>query len=112
MEDCIFCRIVSGQIPCEKVYEDESVVAFHDVNPAAPTHVLVIPKEHIEDFMHVKDPNMLTLLTGAAQQIARRLGLEQDGFRLVVNTGRLGGQTVRHLHLHILGGRAMAWPPG
>jgi histidine triad (HIT) family protein len=112
MEDCIFCKIVSGQIPCNKVYEDEAVLAFTDVNPAAPTHVLVIPKKHVQDIMQVADMEIVSSIMAAVQKIVHKLGLEQDGFRLVVNTGKAGGQTVPHLHFHILGGRMMEWPPG
>ncbi len=110
--DCIFCKIASGQIPCKKVYEDEKVLAFYDVNPAAPTHVLVIPKTHVQDIAKVEDMEIVSAIMGAVQKIVRELGLEQDGFRLVANTGAMGGQTVPHLHFHILGGRAMEWPPG
>ena len=114
MEDCIFCKILNGEIPCKKVYEDDQVLAFHDVNPAAPVHVLVIPKKHIQDITQVcaEDMPYVDAAIRAAQKIAAELNLYPDGFRLVVNTGNLGGQTVPHLHFHILGGRMLAWPPG
>lgn len=114
MEDCIFCKIVKGEIPCKKVYEDERVLAFHDVNPAAPVHVLVIPKKHMQDITQVSAEDMVFVNAAilAAQKIVKEMGLSGDGFRIVINTGKMGGQTVPHLHFHILGGRMLAWPPG
>ena len=114
MEDCIFCKIVSGEIPCKKVYEDDLVLGFYDVNPAAPTHVLVVTKKHIPDIMHLskEDMDCTAAAIRAVQKIAGELNLAQDGFRVVINTGKMGGQTVPHLHYHILGGRLLAWPPG
>lgn len=114
MEDCIFCRIAHDEIPFSKVYEDDLVVALLDANPVAPTHVLVIPKKHFTDIMQLSENDMkyVVAATKAIQQIARDFELEKDGFRVVVNTGTMGGQTVPHLHFHILGGRKMAWPPG
>lgn len=112
MEDCIFCKIAGGEIPCNKVYEDEAVLAFHDINPAAPTHVLVIPKTHVQDITKVEDMEIVSAVMAAVQKIVHELGLGQDGFRLVVNTGKNGQQTVPHLHFHIIGGRMMSWPPG
>ena len=113
MEDCIFCRIANDEIPCSKVYEDDRVMAFLDANPVAPTHVLVIPKKHIQDITELSEGDMEYVLaaTRAIQSIVRDMGLA-EGFRVVVNTGSSGGQTVPHLHYHILGGREMAWPPG
>lgn len=110
--DCIFCKIANGEIPCKKVYEDEQVLAFYDISPAAPTHVLVIPKKHVQDIMQVEDMGITSAALAAVQKIVRDLGLEEDGFRLVVNTGKMGGQTVPHLHFHILGGRMLVWPAG
>lgn len=111
-EDCIFCRIAAGKIPANKVHEDAEVVAFHDLNPQAKTHVLVIPKAHYGNVLDLPDGSpVMAKLVEAACGIARKGGL-QGGFRLVVNTGADGGQTVPHLHLHLLGGRRMAWPPG
>ncbi len=113
MEDCIFCRIAHDEIPVSKVYEDDLVIALLDANPVAPTHVLVIPKKHLKDIMQVSEGDMkyVVAATRAIQQIVRDFKLD-DGFRVVVNTGTMGGQTVPHLHFHILGGRKMAWPPG
>lgn len=105
MSDCIFCKIVTGQIPCKKVYEDDDLLAFHDINPAAPVHVLVIPKQHIESLAtcEIQDAEVLGKLFAKLGEIAKSLGLD-NGFRTIVNTGRIGGQEVYHLHAHILGG--------
>lgn len=105
MSDCIFCKIVEGKIPSKKVYEDEEFLAFHDINPAAPVHVLVIPKRHVESLADCGpgDAEMLGKLFIKVGEIAAILGLK-DGFRTIVNTGRVGGQEVYHLHAHILGG--------
>lgn len=112
--DCLFCGIVAGKIPSTPVYEDSEVYAFRDINPAAPTHILVIPREHIGGINDAEDQQQLLLgkLLISAKKIAREQGLADDGYRLVINTGDHGGQTVYHLHLHILGGREMTWPPG
>ncbi len=111
--DCIFCKIAKGEIPCNKVYEDENVIAFHDLDPQAPTHVLIIPKTHIGSAMEITEENsgLIGRIYEAAAKIAGELGLEQ-GFRIVNNCGRDGGQTVFHIHFHLLGGRSMKWPPG
>ena len=109
--DCLFCKIITGEIPSNKVYSDDDVYAFHDINPAAPTHILVIPKKHLT-YVSSAGEALLGKLLLKANQIAADLGLSEDGFRYVINTGRDGGQTVFHLHLHILGGRALGWPPG
>ena len=113
-DDCLFCKIIAGDIPSNKVYSDEHVFAFHDINPAAPTHVLVIPKKHLSAVNDGGEQNeaLLGKLLIAANKIAAQLELEEAGFRYVINTGRDGGQTVFHLHLHILGGRPLSWPPG
>lgn len=105
MADCIFCKIIEGKIPAKKVYEDADLLAFHDINPAAPVHVLVIPKQHIETLYDCNDGNAAVLgkLFAKLGEIAREQGLA-DGFRTIVNTGRVGGQEVYHLHAHILGG--------
>lgn len=105
MSDCIFCKIVAGQIPCKKVYEDADLLAFHDINPAAPVHVLVIPKLHIESLAACDATHAVTLgkLMSNLGSIAAELGLD-NGFRTIINTGRVGGQEVYHLHAHILGG--------
>jgi histidine triad (HIT) family protein len=111
--DCIFCRIVAGTIPANKVFEDEQSLAFRDLHPAAPVHVLVIPKEHIASTAHAVEAHasLLGHLMLVAAKVAEQEGLAK-GFRLVANTGADGGQTVDHLHLHVLGGRSMTWPPG
>lgn len=111
--DCLFCKIASRAIPVERLYEDERVLAFPDINPQAPTHVLVIPKQHIASHADAAagDADLLGHLLWAVGQVARAKKLER-GYRLVINTGPDGGQTVDHLHLHLLGGRAMHWPPG
>ncbi|MBL4728537.1 MAG: histidine triad nucleotide-binding protein [Gammaproteobacteria bacterium] len=113
-DDCLFCKIIAGEIPSNKVYSDDDVYAFHDINPAAPTHILVIPRKHLSYVSSAGegDEALLGKLLLKANQIAANLGLSEDGFRYVINTGRDGGQTVFHLHLHILGGRALGWPPG
>lgn len=111
--DCIFCKIAAGQIPSKKVWEDERAYAFHDIDPKAPTHILVIPKKHLASLTHAEtgDEMLLGHLLLSAARIAREQGLGK-GFRVVISTGAEGGQTVDHLHLHILGGRQMHWPPG
>lgn len=110
-KDCLFCKIVGGEIPAAKVGEGEDWFAFNDINAQAPTHVLVIPKSHFANVTEVEDKQKLGSLFHAAGKLAKKLNLE-NGFRLVVNTGEDGGQTVFHLHIHILGGRSLNWPPG
>lgn len=111
--DCIFCRIAAGEIPGDRIFEDERVVAFRDIHPKAPVHVLVIPRQHHAslDAVPPGEDALLGHVCLVARDLAKRLGLA-DGYRLVVNTGPAGGQTVDHLHLHLLGGRDMTWPPG
>jgi len=112
--DCIFCKIVAGDIPADIVYESDKVVAFRDINAQAPTHVQIIPREHvakISDFEASRDTPWLVELFQAAQKIAADEGLDK-GFRLVFNNGALSGQSVLHVHMHILGGRQLLWPPG
>jgi histidine triad (HIT) family protein len=111
-DHCVFCKIIRKEIPANVIYEDEQVLAFSDIHPAAPIHVLVIPKLHIETVEDIPagDP-LVSLLTERAIQVSKQLNL-REGYRLVVNNGDNGGQTVYHLHLHLLGGRFMAWPPG
>ena len=111
---CLFCRIVAGEIPAKKAYEDDDVVAFHDINPQAPVHVLIIPRRHIAslDELTEADANVVGTVVVRAAKIARTLHLESDGYRLVVNMGEGAGQTVFHIHFHILGGRRLSWPPG
>lgn len=113
MTRCVFCRIAQGEAESRIVYQDEDVTAFHDRNPQAPTHILIIPNRHITNVDHVKpeDAALMGKLFVIARQIAKDQGLEA-GYRLVVNTGRQAGQSVFHLHMHLLGGRPMSWPPG
>lgn len=113
-EDCIFCRIVEGAIRSSKVYEDEICLAFEDLNPQAPVHILVIPKEHIDSLDRSEAAHEATLghLLASASQIARDKGVAESGYRIVINTNGDGGQTVFHLHLHLLGGRQFVFPPG
>ena len=114
MADCLFCKIIERTIPASIVYEDERVLAFNDINPQAPTHVLVIPKRHISSLNDIgtEDDQILGELVRRAAAIAKERGLSPGGFRAVFNTNRDAGQTVFHVHLHLLGGRAMHWPPG
>lgn len=114
MTDCLFCKIITGEIPSNKIYEDEKVYAFTDIDPKAPVHILVIPKKHIQSILQVKAEDMeyIGAMVCAAQQIAKDQNIAEEGFRTVFNTGENGGQTVPHLHMHILGGRYMEWPPG
>jgi histidine triad (HIT) family protein len=111
---CLFCRIANGEIPSKKVHEDADVVAFHDINPQAPTHILVIPRKHIPMLNDLTNADAATIGTTIvrASEIARELCLHEDGYRLVVNNGEGAGQTVFHIHVHVLGGRAFRWPPG
>lgn len=112
--DCLFCRIVSGEIPAELVAQGEEWIAFHDVTPQAPTHVLIIPRTHVESVADLdQDSGLLAgQLLLAAAETARSLGVSDDGYRLVMNRGVRAGQSVFHLHIHLLAGRDMAWPPG
>jgi histidine triad (HIT) family protein len=114
MEDCIFCKIAAGEIPADLVYEDDWVVGFRDLNPQAPTHVLVIPRRHIARLndLNEDDAELVGRMYLAAGQIAAREGIAEPGYRTVMNCNEAGGQTVFHIHLHLLGGRAMHWPPG
>jgi histidine triad (HIT) family protein len=112
--ECIFCRIASGEIPARLVYEDADTMAFRDINPQAPTHVLVIPRRHIASMndLQPEDAELMGRLILAAGEIARKEGIASGGYRLVMNTGAAAGQTVDHIHVHLLGGRHMKWPPG
>ncbi|HQE05226.1 MAG: histidine triad nucleotide-binding protein [Tepidanaerobacteraceae bacterium] len=112
--DCIFCKIINKEIPAKVAYEDDNVVAFHDINPQAPIHLLIVPKKHITSVMEIDDEENLLLgdIILTAQNLARENNLDKKGFRIVVNTGEEGGQTVNHLHFHLLGGRFLTWPPG
>jgi len=114
MTDCIFCKIVSGDIPADKIFENDHVIGFRDLNPQAPTHVLVITKKHISTINDIQDEDKALIgeMFLAAQQIAADEGLAERGYRTVMNCNAEAGQTVFHIHLHLLGGRSMAWPPG
>ncbi len=105
---CIFCKIVDGEIPSNKILEDENFLAFHDINPAAPIHVLVIPKEHVESFNDIS-AELMGKMTPFIQEVAKKMGLVENGYRLITNVGSDGGQEVKHLHFHILGGGRLIW---
>jgi histidine triad (HIT) family protein len=112
--DCLFCKIVTGDVPATKVAESDRSLSFRDINPQAPTHVLVIPKDHYPDLaaLAAADPDLLAEVAAQAHQAAEADGLSGAGYRVVFNTGREAGQTVFHVHAHVLGGRPLAWPPG
>jgi histidine triad (HIT) family protein len=114
MPDCIFCKIIAGQIPAKLVYQDEHVLAFHDINPVAPVHVLLVPIRHIESLAALTedDAEVMGRLLAAAEPIARLTGVAASGYRVVFNVGRDAGIAVYHLHAHLLGGRKLSWPPG
>ena len=114
MKDCIFCKIVAGEIPSKKIYEDDDVIAFYDIQPIAPVHVLVIPKKHISSIMEYDEETLaLTApIHRAVQKVAVELELDKNGFRVVNNCGEHGQQTVHHIHYHVIGGRQLQWPPG
>ena len=114
MSDCIFCKIVSGEIPSDKVYEDDLVIGFRDLNPQAPHHYLLIPKQHIATINDVGQTNeaIMGRLYTAAAALAKELGFDEAGYRAVMNCNSDGGQTVYHVHLHVLAGRQLTWPPG
>lgn len=111
---CLFCRIAAGEIPSSQVYSDDEVYAFRDINPAAPQHVLVIPRKHLDSLndASAEDQALMGKLLLSAGNIARQLGFADDGYRTVINTGDHGGQTVFHIHVHVLSGRHLGWPPG
>lgn len=113
-ENCLFCKIAAGEIPSTEVYSDEHIVAFRDISPAAPQHILLIPRKHIQSVAALteQDGELMGKLLLTAKQVAIDLGIAQSGYRCVLNTGEDGGQTVHHLHLHLLAGRQMSWPPG
>jgi len=111
-DDCLFCRIVRKEIPAKLVAEDEHCVAFRDINPQAPVHVLVIPRAHVPSLNQATDAAMIGRLSLMAAEIARREGVAESGYRTVINTNAGAGQTVFHVHLHLLGGRSLHWPPG
>ena len=112
--DCIFCKIAAGEIPSKKVYEDDEILGFYDLDPQAPVHVLFIPKTHFAsaDELNLEYCAVVGRIFARAAEVARRLGVAEGGYRIVNNCGKDGGQTVSHLHFHLLGGRSMQWPPG
>ncbi len=114
MSNCLFCRIVSGEIPSKMVYQDEQCMAFDDVNPQAPVHVLVIPRAHVESLQgfQTSETNLMGALLQGCREVAQLKGVSDSGYRVVANTGSSAGQTVFHMHFHVLGGRSFAWPPG
>ncbi len=114
MTDCLFCKIIAGEIPCDKIYEDDNVFAFRDINPQAPLHVLIIPKKHIAmiNDLETEDAETMGHLFVAAKKIAQQEGYAEEGYRTVMNCGEAAGQTVFHVHLHLLAGRNLTWPPG
>ena len=109
---CLFCRIVAGTIPATLVASTPQAIAFRDIAPQAPVHILVVPRSHLPSLDAAEDPVLLGAVLALARQVARAEGLAEGGYRCVINTGADGGQTVGHLHLHLLGGRALGWPPG
>jgi histidine triad (HIT) family protein len=111
-DSCIFCRIARGDIPAKIVAETAECLAFRDLNPQAPVHTLVIPREHVATLIDATDPELIGKMMLLGAEIARRSGIDQSGYRCVINTNADAGQTVFHIHLHVLGGRAMSWPPG
>jgi histidine triad (HIT) family protein len=114
MDDCLFCKIVNNEIPAELIFEDDRIVAFNDINPQAPIHVLIIPKEHFASLNDIPEEkkDILGHILLRARQIAQNLGIQENGYRIVLNTARDSGQEVFHIHFHLLGGRRMTWPPG
>jgi histidine triad (HIT) family protein len=112
--DCLFCRIIAGELPSAQIYADDSVVAIRDISPQAPTHILLLSRKHIASVRDVaeEDHDLIGKICDVGTELATREGIADDGYRLVINVGRDGGQTVDHLHVHMLGGRHMAWPPG
>ncbi|MGH7603151.1 MAG: histidine triad nucleotide-binding protein [Gemmatimonadaceae bacterium] len=111
-DPCIFCRILKGEIPAQMVVNNKEIAAFRDVNPQAPVHILIVPKKHVASLDDVADSDLLGRMLALAAAIARQEKIARSGYRTVVNTGTDGGQSVDHLHIHLLGGRTMTWPPG
>ena len=114
MEDCLFCKIAAGEIPSNKLYEDDTLLAFYDIDPQAPVHFLVIPKQHIASAAALTEENaaLLGRIYAVIADQCRKLGVDEKGYRVVTNVGEDGGQSVKHLHFHVLAGRSLAWPPG
>ncbi|HTE48161.1 MAG TPA: histidine triad nucleotide-binding protein [Gemmatimonadaceae bacterium] len=111
-DDCLFCRIIRKEIPANLVYESDVCIAFRDINPQAPVHILVVPRTHIASLNDATDAATIGRLTLVATELAKREGVAESGYRTVINTNKDGGQSVFHVHLHMLGGRSLAWPPG
>ena len=114
MSDCLFCKIVSGEIPCDKIYENDKLIAFRDIDPKAPTHILIIPKKHIRSIneLDIIDQNLAGEILLTAKEIAKIENIKSSGYRTIFNTNSDGGQTVYHIHMHVMGGRQLHWPPG
>jgi histidine triad (HIT) family protein len=113
-EDCIFCKIIKNQIPCEIIYEDDKVLGFKDISPQAPVHVVIIPKEHVDDLNDLSEEQAEVVghIFIVAKKIAKKLSVSESGYRVVTNCGEAAGQSVQHIHFHLLGGRMLQWPPG
>ena len=112
MADCIFCKMVAGEIKPDVVYEDEQILVFKDIHPQAPVHLLIIPKQHVATLNELDDPTLASRLLLIVPQLAKQLGFSEEGYRTVINCNKKGGQEVYHIHLHVLGGRQLTWPPG
>lgn len=114
MEECVFCKIIKGEIPTDKVYEDDKVLVFKDIEPQAPVHILLIPKKHIESLNDLDDDDceIVGYIFMIAKNMAEKFGVSKDGYRIVTNCGKDGGQSVNHVHFHMLAGRSLKWPPG
>lgn len=114
MEDCVFCKIVKGEIPSSKVYEDDKIISFKDLSPEAPVHVLIIPKKHISSLNEVDSEaaDIIAHIFKTVPKLVKELGIDEGGYRIVSNCGEDGGQSVPHVHFHLLGGRSLNWPPG
>jgi histidine triad (HIT) family protein len=112
VSDCIFCKIIAKQIPSSIVYEDDKVLAFNDIAPQAPVHILVIPKKHVDTVDELEDMSVVSDLFSVMKKIAAEKGIDKTGYRIVINHGKEAGQAVPHLHFHLLGGRKLGWPPG
>lgn len=114
MEDCVFCKIIKGEIPSTKVYEDDKILCFKDINPAAPVHIIMVPKKHISSLNELSDEDQIVIghIFLTAKKIAKENNISKDGYRIVTNCGEKAGQSVKHIHFHLLGGRSFNWPPG
>lgn len=114
MEDCVFCKIINGENPVEKIYEEDDIIVFNDINPQAPIHILLVPKEHFTSLNEIPEEkkDILSRILLRARQIAHEKGIGNKGYRIVLNTAKESGQSVFHIHFHLMGGRQMTWPPG